>query len=335
MKRAHDEQLDDVNEKKSRVDEDGLQEVRVLIDNPEASVIIGKAGANVKRIRIESGAFISILKNENPSSKERVMTVKGTVEKNASAFKLISELLIEALNEKNAKQGIATDAPVDSITLKLLIHKFLAGSVIGKGGEIIKAIQTETGVRMQISNDPLPASTEKTVKLTGTVDVIFAGVTRVLTQLFENPLRTGCSTALYVPGAPGTDPFAAASPYGGVPGYGGYAPPGYPPAAAPYGAQAPYAPPAAAAYPPAAAAPTGPTKTEKIVIPTVCAGTVIGKGGSIIGDIKRQSGAQITIAAAEPTAPDDRIVSITGTSQGISTAIYMIRQRVESYTPPM
>ena len=79
---------------------------------------------------------------------------------------------------------------------------------------------------------------------------------------------------------------------------------------------------------------TGPPKTEKIVIPTVCAGTVIGKGGSIIRDIKLQSSTTITIADPEPTAPQDRIVSISGTGHGIQTAISLIRHRVESYTPP-
>merc|ERR1712194_911434 len=78
----------------------------------------------------------------------------------------------------------------------------------------------------------------------------------------------------------------------------------------------------------------GMSKTEKIVIPTVCAGTVIGKGGSIIREIKMQSATNVSVAAPEPTAPNDRVVSITGPAQGIQTAIFLIRQRVESYQPP-
>merc|ERR1712106_435777 len=77
----------------------------------------------------------------------------------------------------------------------------------------------------------------------------------------------------------------------------------------------------------------GGDKTEKIVIPTVCTGSVIGKGGSIISDIKLQSGTFISIADPEPTTPDDRVVSVTGTGQGIQTAIFLIRQRVEAYQP--
>merc|ERR1712179_659275 len=79
----------------------------------------------------------------------------------------------------------------------------------------------------------------------------------------------------------------------------------------------------------------GPQKTQKIVIPTACAGTVIGKGGSIIREMNIQSGCSISLAPPDPNNSDDRVVTIIGSEQGIQTAISLIRQRVESYQPPM
>jgi len=71
------------------------------------------------------------------------------------------------------------------------------------------------------------------------------------------------------------------------------------------------------------------TRTEKMVIPSACAGSVIGRNGSIIKDIKTQSGTKISLAAdSSPTG--DRIVTITGSIQGIQIASFLIRQRVES-----
>jgi hypothetical protein len=77
---------------------------------------------------------------------------------------------------------------------------------------------------------------------------------------------------------------------------------GAPPGGSPYGqAPSPYGAPAQGQYgAPAPLGAGGASKTEKIVIPTVCAGTVIGKGGTIIGDIKTKSQTQITIADASP-----------------------------------
>lgn len=322
VKRSLEEESSDPN-KKPRPDTSHLQEIRILIENPEASIIIGKGGTNVKDIRNNSGAFVSILKAENPSAKERVLTLKGIPEHNAKAGELITRLLISANNERKQSNG-DTDTTVEEYSLKLLIHKFLAGCIIGKGGTIIKEIQQTTGVKMSISNEPLAGSTEKQVSITGSPENVHAAITRVFNQLQENPLRDGSSNVAYIPGGPIAAPYAA--PFAAAP----YGKPGYPYGAAPQQQYSPYGqmPPA-----PYAADPMG-MKTEKIVIPSVCAGTVIGKSGSIIAEIKSQSGCQISIAAAEPTAPQDRVVSITGTAQGINAAIQYIRQRVESYQPP-
>lgn len=327
MKRTADS-IEESDSKKLKMEgDDGLIEIRCLIDNYEASVIIGKAGSNVKRIREESSAFVSILRNDY-NAKERVLTLKGTVEYIAHASELVTTLLLETANAR--KEGQESD---ESVCLKILHHKTSAGAIIGKGGAIIREIQETTGVRMSLSVETLGASTEKSCSISGTPEQIRAAVSRVVTQLSENPLRPGTHQTLYVPGAPVGPP---ASPYGAPPP--GYGPPGgYPPHS--YGAPPPaaggyYAPPPGGAPPKWGGAQTGPQKTEKIVIPTVCAGTVIGKGGSIIRDIKTQSGTVVTIADPEPTAPADRVVSITGTSHGIQTAISLIRHRVESYTPP-
>lgn len=311
---------------------DEMMEIRCLIDNYEASVIIGKGGANVKNIRAESSAFVSILKKESEISKERVLTVKGSEESIALAMKLIATLLLDAGNQRKLTDPKGPE-PETQFGIKVLIHKFLAGSIIGKGGCIIREIQEATQCRISLSVDALAGSTEKTVTITGTPDTLHAGFVRVLSQLSNNPLRNGSTTILYVPGAANaTAAFGAPfNPYGAPPQQQQQSPYG-----AQYGApqqqQSPYGAPYGAAPP--QQGPAGVQKTEKIVIPTVCAGTVIGKGGSIIRDIKNQSSTNITIADPEPTAPADRVVSVTGSHQGIQIAIHLIRQRVESYQPP-
>ena len=155
---------------------------------------------------------------------------------------------------------------------------------------------------------------------------------------FTQPHGALSSISLSGPPCDSTGLAAAPSPYGAPargappPMYGqqpGYSPYGPPPTQQPQQGYSPYGQIAT----PYGADPHG-VKTEKIVIPSVCAGTVIGKGGSIIAEIKSQSGCQVSIATAEPTAPQDRVVSITGSSQGINAAIQLIRQRVESYQPP-
>lgn len=326
---------EDQGMKKPRT-EDGedRQECRLLIDNYEASVIIGKQGANVKQIRLDSQAFVSILKNEGGANKERVMQVTGTVEFNANALRMIAELLVRNDNERKSAEG---ENVVDQWTFKFLIHKSLAGAIIGRGGEIIKTMQTESGARISLSTESLGASTEKTVTLSGTPATLHDAVTRILTRIHENPIRPGTPSVLYVPGQ---------SSFGGAPGPYGAPPSPYMPS--PYGMppQGPYGAPmgghGAPMGGPMGGGMGGPPpmggvpgqKSQKIVIPSCTAGTVIGKAGSIIREIKQQSATSISVAAPETKDGTERVVTITGSEQGIQTAIYLIRQRVESFVQP-
>merc|ERR1712130_381308 len=275
--------------------------------------IIGKGGANVKRVREEAGVFLSILKAEFRAVQERIMVMKGTISQIAKALFLISEFFCDRLiegsgKEKNSGEGIA---------IRLLVHRASVGAVIGKGGTTIKETQSETNVRVQVSNEPLPNSTEKTVTITGSPSAIQQATTRILTQLKDNPLRSGTKVYAYVPGQPMYPsqpayglPYMQQQPLGLLqqpfPSYGGMG----------SGSQS-----------------NMPTSTQKIAIPTVCAGCVIGKGGSVIRDLRAQSQCNISIADPEQNSPNERVVTLTGTSQGIQTAIYLIRQLVEQYQP--
>jgi len=290
--------------------EGDVQEVRVLIDNNQVGGIIGKGGANVKRVREEAGVFLSILKAEFRAVQERIMVMKGTIIQIAKALFLIAELLIEG-SGKDKSSG-------DGIAIRLLVHRASVGAVIGKGGTTIKETQSETNVRVQVSNEPLPNSTEKTVTITGSPSAIQQATTRILTQLKENPLRSGTNRVYaYVPGQPmyPTQP-AYGLPYMQQPQLGLLQQP-FPS----YGGMA------------SQSQSNMPTSTQKIAIPTVCAGCVIGKGGSVIRDLRAQSQCNISIADPEQNSPNERVVTLTGTSQGIQTAIYLIRQLVEQYQP--
>ena len=305
-----------------------LIEFRFLIDNSSVGGLIGKGGANVKRVREESGAFVSILKSDARSVQERIMLIKGTVEQIGKAALLIAELLIEAAASKEGR-GVAGAAvtttasvPADQAQLRLLVHKLAVGAVIGKAGAVIKETQQETGARVQVSNEPLPNSSEKTITITGIPTAVQDAITRVVTQLKDNPLKPGTRVYEYNP----NHPYGG----GGGGGQGGH----YGGSPQSYAASHPPPQPLSLGSATSAASPsTGTPSTQKIAIPTVCAGCVIGKNGSVIRDLRAQSGTNISISDPEPNAPNERVVTLTGSAQGIQTAVYLIRQLVEQYQP--
>lgn len=83
--------------------------------------IIGKAGATVDQIREESGAFVVVPKNDEPSE---FVTLEGTSEAVA-----IAEEKINAIAKKY------------EASRKLVIDQQLHGSIIGRGGEKIRSIR--------------------------------------------------------------------------------------------------------------------------------------------------------------------------------------------------
>lgn len=296
-------------------------ELRVLLTNEEASVIIGRKGANATRIRTETAVFLTILKTDAPSP-ERLMVLKGSSEALVAAVLLIAHLLTDQAAEKSApSQGESKP-----FSFRVLVHKFLAGCIIGPSGTIVREIQTATGARLSLSVEPLPNSTDKVCSISGTPDAVAAATGRILTQLADNPLRPGCSVVPYVVNAFQNSPFYPSFPLGGFPfGQSSF---GSNSAAAtlPFANAGQFgrfpAPPSGSIVPPAF------TRTEKMVIPSACAGSVIGRNGSIIKDIKTQSGTKISLAEASDSG--DRIVTITGSVQGIQVAMFLIRQRVET-----
>jgi len=300
---------------------------RLLISNRQVGSIIGKKGERIQQVREQCGNpfFMSVLKPETRVVQERILAIRGSIAQIAKAIQLVANLILQGVSGKDIKPSNS-----DSLAICFLVQKFVVGSIIGKSGSMIQGIQTETDTKIQISTDALPNSSEKTVTVTGTPTAIHEATIRILTQLKANPLRPGTRVERYRPGMPGVGSFGGGqqgqqlgsqlgSQLGGGPfmGGGGQQQPfyGLPPT---YGssAQTPQV-----------------NSTQKIAIPTVCAGTVIGRGGTVIRDLRARTGCNISISDADDSTPNERVVILTGTSQGIQAAIYLIRQLVEQYTP--
>uniref|UniRef100_A0A8C9T418 Heterogeneous nuclear ribonucleoprotein K n=1 Tax=Scleropages formosus TaxID=113540 RepID=A0A8C9T418_SCLFO len=75
----------------------------------------------------------------------------------------------------------------------------------------------------------------------------------------------------------------------------------------------------------------GPIITTQVTIPKDLAGSIIGKGGQRIKQIRHESGASIKID--EPLeGSEDRIITITGTQDQIQNAQYLLQNSVKQYS---
>uniref|UniRef100_A0A3Q2YVC2 Poly(rC) binding protein 4 n=1 Tax=Hippocampus comes TaxID=109280 RepID=A0A3Q2YVC2_HIPCM len=134
-----------------------------------------------KRIREESSARVNISEGSCP---ERIITITGSTESVFRAFTMITYKLEEDLTALVANGTISSKPPV---TLRLVIPASQCGSLIGKGGVKIKEIRESTGAQIQVAGDLLPNSTERGVTISGNQDSVIQCVKLICAVILESP----------------------------------------------------------------------------------------------------------------------------------------------------
>jgi predicted PilT family ATPase len=301
--------------------DDAKLQIRILIDERSVGGLIGKGGAVVNKIRQDTGCLVDI-SDAVSGAKKRCVTVVGL---HASLAKCL-HLIAERLHDQKKKGGTDSSAydtksivPTDSeCNLTLLIPNSQVGGIIGKSGIKINATRSETGCNIKISEKPLDNSTEKSVVLRGSSKSIYAALQKICLQLTEVSDKT--ARIPYVP-RPEYNPFAF-SPYPAPlsPDYRdlGYHPRDY----------------RDIGYHPRYGQPSKvPPQTIVVPVPDYLMGTVIGKGGASINEIRARSGAHIKISELESGA-SDRMITITGSPQSNDMAIALIHQKMAEWSSP-
>lgn len=276
--------------------------MRTLIVTQDASIIIGRAGKNVNEIREKSGARVTITESL-PGNPERVMTVSGQLDAVSKAFGLIVRRINDEPFDTPSLPGSRT------VTIRFIVPNARMGSVIGKGGSKIKEIQEASGAKLQASDTMLPGSTERVLSIAGVADAVHIAVYYVGTVLLEHAPVATMATSAYRPGAAaGTPQNPAAGPYGAGPGSfippsaaqrAAYAQPTFNPAAAfagvpPASVSAPPGAPPQHHQPPQQQQQPG-QSTQQMFVPNEFVGSIIGKGGAKINEVRMASGCFIKI----------------------------------------
>lgn len=136
------------------------ESLQISVPNAAVGAIIGAAGANIKQIMRDSGAFVNIeTKKDADPAVDRVVTVKGSPESCWRASYLVFEKL--------KAEGFAGN---DDVRLKtsLRVPKLVVGRIIGKGGKNVRELQRVTGAMVKLPEDPSSQGDEVTVEVFGT-----------------------------------------------------------------------------------------------------------------------------------------------------------------------
>ncbi|KAI1661561.1 hypothetical protein F4813DRAFT_385240 [Daldinia decipiens] len=337
--------------------------LRAIVSSKEAGVIIGKGGKNVADLRDETGVKAGVSKVVQ-GVHDRVLTISGGCESISRAYSIVARALLEGAPSVGMGGVIqssgthrerppityysqrATNVQPDRQEIKLLISHNQMGTIIGRAGLKIKHIQDVSGVRMVAQKEMLPQSTERIVELQGTPDGIQRAVWEICKCLVDDWQR-GTGTVLYNPvvrTAPGgAGSLGGASNTGGVAysnsssrgDYGGtrvmrtgngadFSNGGV----RPYNRRSDSD--AATRGPPTHDENGEEIQTQNISIPADMVGCIIGRAGSKISEIRKTSGARISIAKAPHDETGERMFTIMGTAKANESALFLLYENLEA-----
>ncbi len=224
------------------------------------------------------------------------------------------------------------------VAVRLLISHNQMGTIIGRQGLKIKHIQDVSGVRMVAQKEMLPQSTERIVEVQGNPDGIQKAVWEIGKCLVDDWQR-GTGTVLYNPSVRAQ---VGASPLSdGAHGVGG----------ATFGGARTFNrtgngadfndnnggsfnrrsnSDAASRGPPTTTEDGEEIQTQNISIPSDMVGCIIGRGGSKISEIRKSSGARISIAKAPHDETGERMFTIMGSAGSNEKALYLLYENLEA-----
>ncbi|KAJ5095729.1 hypothetical protein NUU61_005085 [Penicillium alfredii] len=305
--------------------------LRAIVSSKEAGIIIGKAGKNVADLRDETGVKAGVSKVV-PGVHDRVLTVTGPLQGTASAYAIVAKGLLEGAPQMGMG-GIVSNNGTHPV--RLLISHNQMGTIIGRQGLKIKHIQDASGVRMVAQKEMLPQSTERIVEVQGTPEGIEKAVWEIGKCLIDDWQR-GTGTVLYNPAVRatlGSQPInnSSTSPVGGN-GYNSrqYNRTGNGADFSDGGYNRRSNSDAGARGYPLVTEDGEEIQTQNISIPADMVGCIIGRAGSKITEIRRSSGARISIAKAPHDDTGERMFTIMGSAQSNEKALYLLYENLEA-----
>ncbi|KAL4568502.1 hypothetical protein LXL04_024116 [Taraxacum kok-saghyz] len=262
---------------------------RYLCPSNKIGSIMGRGGDIIKQLRSETNSKIKI--GETVSGcEERVITIYSTKDETndfeaTDRFCPAQDALFKVHDKVAAEVGpneVSEGAP--QATARLLVPSDQIGCVIGKGGQVVQTIRTDTSAQIRIMKDNhLPTcalTSDELVQISGEASHVRKALFQIASRLHDNPSRSHHLLASSTMG------MTAGAPLIGLPPLLG----GYKSENIHYQ--------------------TSKEFSLRMICPSKNIGGVIGKGGVIINQIRHESGASIKVNNTSPE-DEDCIISIS------------------------
>ncbi|CAF0758430.1 unnamed protein product [Didymodactylos carnosus] len=267
-------------------------------------LVIGKGGEQITRIQFESGCKVQISPSRAPPEPgnmipDRLATLSGSRDAIDRAKRMIDDIVSKGKPGEGgggmSSYSLGGGGGGGLKTIEIMLPSAKCGLIIGKGGENIKRVSEEFGVKMHVIQEAVDQSgNQKPLKITGDADRVERARQYVLDIMAKRDSDMG--------GRGGdregrrSDRDRGFNDYGSRSGYSSNG---------------------------------GGEQQAFYHVPADKAGIVIGKGGESIKEINRKSGAFVEIDKThQPGTPGDRLFKLCGTPDQIVYAQQLMFEKV-------
>ncbi|XP_056452142.1 far upstream element-binding protein 1 isoform X3 [Gadus chalcogrammus] len=135
----------------------GMSVQEIMVPASKAGLVIGKGGETIKSLQERAGVkMVMIQEGPQNTGADKPLRISGEAFKVQQAKELVMELIRDqGFREQRGEYGsrLGGGDSLDVSNIEVPVPRFAVGIVIGRNGEMIKKIQSDTGVRIQFKQD--------------------------------------------------------------------------------------------------------------------------------------------------------------------------------------
>lgn len=162
---------------------DGEDLVQIMVPDRTVGLIIGRGGETIRDLQERSGCHVNIVGENKSVNGLRPVNLIGT----PAAAKMAKDLIMEIVDSdsrnsaagghdqrpprRDMREGGGGGGP-DRQTDSIYVPSEAVGMIIGKGGEAIREMQSNTGCKINVSQSSGPGETEREIGLVGSREAI-------------------------------------------------------------------------------------------------------------------------------------------------------------------
>ncbi|KAE9552100.1 hypothetical protein FO519_004680 [Halicephalobus sp. NKZ332] len=154
----------------------------MMIPGHKCGLIIGRNGETIKSLQESLGVkMLLVQENQTVTNAAKPLRISGDPAKVENAKRTIDSIIN---SEEGAKTQIAKSVG------EVIVPRASVGIIIGKGGETIKRLGTDSGCKIQFKPDDDPSTPDRCATLQGTPEQI-ARATQLISELLQRSQNQG------------------------------------------------------------------------------------------------------------------------------------------------